>query len=84
MFQQYKTINERVIPEKVIEFDWFYHIHFAQTKLGWTYDQFMDSTFYFYYGVVEQWLLANGAEKKPEYKPERKVVTFDQLPDGFW
>jgi hypothetical protein len=42
----------------------------------------MDSTFYFYYGVVEQWLLANGAKKKQD-TPIKKL-TFDQLPDGFW
>jgi len=42
----------------------------------------MDATFYFYYGVVEQWLLANGAEKKITREP--KKVTFDQLPNGYW
>jgi len=40
----------------------------------------MESTFYFYYGVVEQWLLAHGAKKKKEIE----AVTFDQLPEGFW
>jgi len=56
------------------------------TKLGWTYDQFMDSTFYFYIGVVQQWLLANGAKRReaPADNTERKLLTFDQLPDGYW
>ena len=56
------------------------------TKLGWTYDQFMDSTFYFYFGIAQQWLIANGAKRKT-VKPdagERKLFTFDQLPDGYW
>ena len=45
----------------------------------------MDSTFYFYYGVVEQWLLANGAEKKEtEVRQKSKKVYFDELPNGFW
>ena len=56
------------------------------TKLGWTYDQFMDSTFYFYFGIAQQWLIANGAKRKTVKAEtgERKLLTFDQLPDGYW
>jgi len=38
----------------------------------------MESTFYFYYGMVEQWLIANGAKKKTE------TIAFEELPDGYW
>ncbi|MCL2215766.1 MAG: hypothetical protein FWB91_01970 [Defluviitaleaceae bacterium] len=54
-----------------------------------SYEQFMDSTFYFYFGLFQQWLLSNGANRReveattPE-KQERKILTFDQLPDGYW
>jgi len=57
------------------------------TKLGWTYDQFMDSTFYFYFGISQQWLIANGAKRKATKHAEAgelKLLTFDQLPDGYW
>lgn len=48
----------------------------------------MDSTMYFYYGVAQQWLLANGATKKEaenvsENKPV-KIKYFDDLPAGAW
>jgi len=56
------------------------------TKLGWSYDQFMDSTFYFYFGVAQQWAINNGAKRKdvPVETTAKKVMTFDQLPDGYW
>jgi hypothetical protein len=59
------------------------------TKLNMTYDQFMDTTFYFYFGLVQQWLIANGVKQREtvivqEEKQERKLLTFDQLPDGYW
>jgi len=56
------------------------------TKLGWDYDRFMDSTFYFYYGIVQHWLLSNGGVKRKKVRQEKKekVYTFDQLPDGYW
>jgi len=49
----------------------------------------MESTFYFYYGNVQQWLIVNGAKRKgkpaaAEVVEERKILTFDQLPDGYW
>jgi len=48
----------------------------------------MESTFYFYYGNVQQWLIANGAKRKSkpttQKKEERKMLTLDQLPDGYW
>jgi len=49
-------------------------------------DEFLDSTFYYYYGLVEQWLLAHGTKRKEKIqsKEERKVLTFDELPEGFW
>jgi len=57
------------------------------TKLGWSYEQFMDSTFNFYFGIYQQWLISNGAKRKTVSvtKPEeREILTFDQLPDGYW
>jgi len=47
----------------------------------------MDSTYYFYFGVVHQWLLSRGAkrkEKPAETAEERKVITFGELPEGYW
>ena len=49
----------------------------------------MDSTFYFYYGNVQQWLIASGSKRKSKpaaeaKKEERKILTFDQLPEGYW
>jgi len=44
----------------------------------------MDSTFYFYYGVVEQWLITHGAKEKKYERKTPKKVTFDQLPIGYW
>jgi hypothetical protein len=46
----------------------------------------MDSNFYFYYGVAQQWLLANGAKKKESEKENKpiKVKYFDDLPSGVW
>jgi len=50
----------------------------------------MNSNLYFYYGVAQQWLLANGAKRKDtdnnsekENKPI-KVKYFDDLPSGVW
>ena len=46
----------------------------------------MDSTFYFYFGVAQQWSIANGAKRKIRLVQagERKLLKFDQLPDGYW
>jgi len=53
----------------------------------------MDSTFYFYYGITQQWLLANGQKKKHakgndssnESKEQvTKVKYFDELPNNHW
>ena len=48
----------------------------------------MDSNFYFYYGVAQQWLLANGAKKKGDTNNSEnepvKVKYFDDIPDGIW
>jgi len=46
----------------------------------------MDSNFYFYYGMAQQWLLANGAKRKEEKdkKEPIKVKYFDELPPGYW
>jgi len=46
----------------------------------------MDSTFYFYYGNAEQWLLANGAKQQHAERENEpiKVKYFDDLPKGFW
>ena len=65
-----------------------------------TVDEFMDSTFYYYYGLMEQHLLANGAKRKTrtgiagqarndsgshhDSGEEKRVYTFDELPDGVW
>lgn len=54
-----------------------------------SYDQFMNTTFYFYFGLMQQWLIANGAKRREietetQEKQERKLLTFDQLPDGYW
>ena len=54
------------------------------TQLGWTYDQFMDSTFYFFFGVTQQWLIANGAKRKAKRGEIQKLLTFDQLPGEYW
>jgi len=50
----------------------------------------MNSNFYFYYGVAQQWLLANGAKKKSATENDKdenkpiKVRYFDDLPKGVW
>ena len=50
----------------------------------------MDSNLYFYYGIAQQWLLANGAKSKAtDNKSEKKqepvkVKYFDELPKGYW
>jgi len=46
----------------------------------------MDSNFYFYFGMAQQWLLANGAKKKDAEKEKEpmKVKYFDDLPGGVW
>ena len=47
----------------------------------------MDSNLYFYYGMVQQWLLANGAKKKESdesHKEPIKIRYFDDLPAGAW
>jgi len=48
----------------------------------------MDSNFYFYYGVAQQWLLANGAKRKDSMedtdKEPIKIRYFDDLPAGAW
>jgi len=48
----------------------------------------MDSNFYFYYGVAQQWLLANGAKRKEstaeKEKEPIKIRYFDDLPKGVW
>ena len=46
----------------------------------------MNSNLYFYYGIAQQWLLANGAKKKDSdsEKEPIKVKYFDDLPDGAW
>jgi len=59
------------------------------SKLNMSYDQFMNTTFYFYFGLMQQWLIANGAKRREietetQEKQERKLLTFDQLPDGYW
>ena len=43
----------------------------------------MDSNFYFYHGMAQQWLLANGAKKKNDNEPI-KVRYHDDLPKGVW
>ena len=53
-----------------------------------SYDEFMDSNFYYYFGLAEQWLISNGAKKenaaeKGENEPT-KVRYFDELPKGYW
>jgi hypothetical protein len=54
----------------------------AQSRLGWSLEQFMSSTLYFYFGMMEQWALANGAKRKNRSEPN--ALTFDQLPKDFW
>jgi len=56
------------------------------TKLGWSYDQFMDSTLYFYFGIAQQWAINNGAKSKKTTTETtvKNVTTFDQLPAGYW
>lgn len=50
----------------------------------------MDSNFYFYYGMAQQWLIANGAKKKHDKdtdvdkKEPIKIRYFDDLPKGVW
>ena len=46
----------------------------------------MDSNFYFYYGMAQQWLIANGAKRKEEKAEDApiKVKYFDDLPRGLW
>ena len=47
----------------------------------------MDSNFYFYYGIAQQWLIANGAKRKEGDAGENepiKIKYFDDLPDGIW
>jgi len=50
----------------------------------------MSSNMYFYFGIAQEWLLANGAKRKNdvfssdnEIQPI-KVKYFDDLPAGSW
>jgi len=45
----------------------------------------MDSTFYFYYGIYQQWLLFNGSSPSPTTEEAKvKNVTLDEIPESFW
>ncbi|MCL2197315.1 MAG: hypothetical protein FWB80_00170 [Defluviitaleaceae bacterium] len=49
----------------------------------------MDNTFYFYYGIVQEWLRENGATPEQsttttQQEQPRQIYTFDQLPKGYW
>jgi len=50
----------------------------------------MESNFYFYYGVAQEWLIANGAKRKKDSDTDEnenkpiKVQYFDDLPSGVW
>jgi len=49
--------------------------------LGWTYEQFMDSTYYFYCGISQQWLKTNRANEINPSEGATKKVTLDELPE---
>ena len=48
----------------------------------------MNSNFYFYYGIAQEWLLVNGAKRRNSDDDEEnepiKVRYFDDLPSGVW
>jgi len=48
----------------------------------------MDSNFYFYFGVAQQWLLANGAKRRngtaSSDKEPIRIKYFDDMPKGAW
>ena len=46
-----------------------------------TRDEFLDTTFYYYHGLVKQYLFLEGG--RPTDKKET-AQTFDKLPKGAW
>jgi len=61
------------------------------------YNEFMNSTVYFYFGLFNEWVRENsvrggfesdhqtGTAKNPPLQAKgQKVQYFDQLPNGFW
>jgi len=53
------------------------------SQLNWTYEQFMDSTYYFYIGVVQQWMIFKGAKPKKQVKKEQEGYTISELPPNW-
>jgi len=57
------------------------------------YNEFMNSTVYFYFGLFNEWIRENSvrggftnetAKNPPLQAKGQKVQYFDQLPNGFW
>jgi len=62
-------------------------MHFAMTQLGWMYEQFMDSTYYFYVGIVKQWIIFNDIKSNKQTpkknEDENKVYEISELPSNW-